>query len=721
MAAKKPSQIFLSRGGMVIGSSGGNLQLGIPPETIKDTMQMEGGVPRTFIVPKAMFDVQHGVALAEMEFPVYYNFFFRKGKTRIVCSAKQRTRIETVMTEALFGPEEADPVPEFAVGENTPGFTDLKSEMEYFRKSMRDGGRVELDDLVEFCVPDRRGKAVFGETEVRFDPHGNIRIYDQGKKIAAIGGDAPVMVRKSPPPRVSLDFQPPVFGVTTLGAGHGFDPNADTSGLILWVNHRGMMVDPPVNSTEKLAAVGVSPKRIDKIILTHCHADHDAGTLQKIFQEGKIHLYTTRTIYRSFMKKAAALTGIEAGRLERLVDFYPVCIGKPEIIGGGIFHFHYTLHSIPTIAIQASLAGKSLVYSSDTMNDPQFINQLHAEGVLTKNRRDFLLNFPWDRDLVFHEAGIPPIHTPMSYLCSLPRDVRKRMYLVHVNPDSVPEGCGLRIAPTGLTNTVDLGVSPMPREEAVEMLDVFTGVELFAQLPLEKAREFLLSARVSEHRASDIIFSRGDVGDAFYIVMSGEIDIVLHDRILTTYDAGGYFGEKCLFSDEKRTATARVKTDAKLLSIQKEEMLSLIRGTAAESLLHQIADFQNVELRDAVQDNPILDSLSSTQKTRLHGLIRPFSRALQSGEVIALKGSAAGCAYLIREGGVDVYHRRSRIATLSRGGLFGVRKIFRPKEKKNFLFVARGKTALYCIEHDGLKRYLEDNPGVYVKMYHSLY
>ena len=140
------------------------------------------------------------------------------------------------------------------------------------------------------------------------------------------------------------------------------------------------------------------------------------------------------------MKKAAALTGIEAGLLERLVDFYPVCIGKPVIIGGGAFHFHYTLHTIPTIAIQASLSGKSLVYSSDTMNDPNFIKQLYADGVLTKNRRDFLLNFPWDRDLVFHEAGVPPIHTPMSYLCSLPEDVRKRMYLVHVNPDSVPDG-----------------------------------------------------------------------------------------------------------------------------------------------------------------------------------------------------------------------------------------------------------------------------------------
>jgi len=720
MAERKPSQIFLSRGGVLIPTSGGNLQLGIPPETIKDTMRIEGGVPRTFIVPKAMFDVQHGVALAEMEFPVYYNFFFRKSKTRIVCSEKQRKRIETVIAEALFGPAEVDPVLEFACGEYTPGFTDLKAEMSYFRKSMIEGRCADLGDLIEFCVPDRRGKAAFGETEVRFDRRGNIRVYDRGKKIASFGGDAPVMVRKTPLARVSLGFQPPIFGVTTLGAGHGFDPGADTSGLILWVNRRGIMVDPPVNSTEKLAALGVSPKRIDKIILTHCHADHDAGTLQKIFQEGKIHLYTTRTIYGSFMKKAAALTGIEAGLLERLVDFYPVCIGKPEIIGGGAFHFHYTLHTIPTIAIQASLSGKSLVYSSDTMNDPNFIQQLYADGVLTKNRRDFLLNFPWDRDLVFHEAGVPPIHTPMSYLCSLPEDVRKRMYLVHVNPDSVPDGCGLRIAPTGLANTVDLGASPMPREEAVEMLEAFSGVEWFGQMPLTKAREFLLAASVTHHRASDIIFSKGDAGEAFCIVMSGEIDIVLEDRILTTYDAGGYFGEKCLFSDEARTATARAKTDVKLLSIRKEEMLNLIRGTAAESLLRQIADFQNVELRDAVKDNQILDSLSSTQKTRLHGLIRPFPGTLHTGDVIASKGSDARCVYMIREGRVDVYHRRSRIATLSRGDLFGVKKIFRPKEK-NFSFVAGEKTALYFIEQDGLRRYMEDNPGVYVKLYHSPY
>lgn len=38
---------------------------------------------------------------------------------------------------------------------------------------------------------------------------------------------------------------PPEFGITVLGASHGFDPSGNTSGYIIWINGRGIMVDPP--------------------------------------------------------------------------------------------------------------------------------------------------------------------------------------------------------------------------------------------------------------------------------------------------------------------------------------------------------------------------------------------------------------------------------------------------------------------------------------------
>ena len=50
------------------------------------------------------------------------------------------------------------------------------------------------------------------------------------------------------------------------------------------------------------------PRRVDAVILTHCHADHDAGVFQKVREEARVNLYTTPTILGSFLRKYVALT-----------------------------------------------------------------------------------------------------------------------------------------------------------------------------------------------------------------------------------------------------------------------------------------------------------------------------------------------------------------------------------------------------------------------------
>ena len=46
-------------------------------------------------------------------------------------------------------------------------------------------------------------------------------------------------------------------------------------------------------------------------------------------------------------------------------------------------------------------------------------------------------------DLLLHESGAPPIHTPLNVLQALPEEVKRRLYVVHTS--ALPEGCGLRI------------------------------------------------------------------------------------------------------------------------------------------------------------------------------------------------------------------------------------------------------------------------------------
>jgi hypothetical protein len=59
-----------------------------------------------------------------------------------------------------------------------------------------------------------------------------------------------------------------------------------------------------------------------------------------------------------------------------------------------------------------------------------------------------------DCDVLLHEAGAPPIHTPLSVLQALPEHVKERLYVVHSS--ALPPDSGLRVAPTGTAGTIRL-------------------------------------------------------------------------------------------------------------------------------------------------------------------------------------------------------------------------------------------------------------------------
>lgn len=57
-------------------------------------------------------------------------------------------------------------------------------------------------------------------------------------------------------------------------------------------------------------------------------------------------------------------------------------------------------------------------------------------------------------NLLLHESGAPPIHTPLEVLQSLPQEVKDRLFVVHTS--ALPKDCDLRVAPTGTAGTLRL-------------------------------------------------------------------------------------------------------------------------------------------------------------------------------------------------------------------------------------------------------------------------
>ena len=292
---KKGEIVKLNRGGLLVDTSIGYIQVGSPPETIKDTMSFEKGVPLYFCLPKKFFNRNKGISVAEVEFPLYFNFFIRQRKTTLICSKEHKNIFMSVLREALFGPAEFNIVADYD-DPLDPTIPNMKKEMDYFRANL------EVGSLVDFKVFDEERKVEIDGCVIEIDENHDFYISDEeyGYNKLKVPGEIEYNVTFDLGTVPTQPYKPPKFGITCLGPSHGFDPIDNTSGFIIWINQRGIMIDPPVNTTEWLERSNVNPKLLDSVILTHTHADHDAGTFQKILEERKITIYATKTVMESW-------------------------------------------------------------------------------------------------------------------------------------------------------------------------------------------------------------------------------------------------------------------------------------------------------------------------------------------------------------------------------------------------------------------------------------
>jgi len=519
------------------------MQVGAPPATIKDTIVTEESVPQMFILPLELFNWQKGINVADMEFPIYFNFFIKQQKTSVICTEEQGRRLAVAMTEAVFGPRSVDLNNDAFQADDDVFVPDIRGELAFFRRGLK------LSDMMEIKTFDKKYRIEIEGVTISKTEEDSFRFSVDGKEFAEVPAKVHYTPQYSIGEQLPEPFIPPRFGVTCLGPSNGFDPNDNTSGFIIWLNGNGIMIDPPVNSTEWLVRSNVNPKFIDSIILTHCHADHDAGTFQKILEESRVTIYTTPTIMRSFLTKYSAFSGESFEYLQKLFSFHPVYIGRSFYLHGGQFYINYAVHSIPTMGFRLTFQDKTFVYSSDHQGDPEVQKELREKGLISDERLEELRSFPWDSDVIYHEAGIAPLHTPVSYLNSLPKSVQKKIVVYHIAAKGFPskKETALSRATFGIENTLYFDVKAPAYEEAYRSLDVLKHLDFFTTLPVNKVQQFLTIVESKRFKRGQKIIERGNRGEYFFIIRSGnarvDTDQLLRSKYLGAYE---YFGEVAL-------------------------------------------------------------------------------------------------------------------------------------------------------------------------------
>jgi len=120
---------------------------------------------------------------------------------------------------------------------------------------------------------------------------------------------------------------------------------------------------------------------------------------------------------------------------------------------------------------------------------------------------------------------------------------------------------------------------PVPVRE----LQLLRGIEIFKPLPppvLESLAQALSPVRVEAGRE---VFREGEMGDRFYIVADGEVEIVQDGQVVNLTGPGGFFGEISLLRDVPRTATVRARTEVELRALERDEFIAAVTGHAASA------------------------------------------------------------------------------------------------------------------------------------------
>jgi len=102
------------------------------------------------------------------------------------------------------------------------------------------------------------------------------------------------------------------------------------------------------------------------------------------------------------------------------------------------------------------------------------------------------------------------------------------------------------------------------------------GVEMFAPLSLATIETVSRQVDAVHVQAGETVIREGDMGDRFFLVAEGRLDVRCERGAYPSVGAGDVFGEIALLQDVPRTATVTARDDCLLYALDRESFLCAV-------------------------------------------------------------------------------------------------------------------------------------------------
>jgi CRP-like cAMP-binding protein/L-ascorbate metabolism protein UlaG (beta-lactamase superfamily) len=454
----------------------------------------------------------------------------------------------------------------------------LKKEMDLFSIAKEKNKDEFIGSLIDFQIFNKQNAVTIkdageqGKTLklVQAQP-AEFNIHQRGRRKISIN----ILNPDSPPkPDVVRPLEKPFMGVTYLGVGSGFSHKRKNSCLIVWSEGKGIMVDVFSEQNESVLKYGITDKDISYIILSHIHSDHDSGLIEKILSGQRIKLITTRIIFESFLRKMQSISRFPKEVIEEFVDFLEVEAGKEIKLPGfkcTYLLFDYSLHSIPAGRFKVTyrpLGGskKTISHSGDTKYDENLTHRWWEMGNFSRKRRDSILGFVWDGDLIIQEVGGGNLHTELASLTHLDPALAKKVVLVHQHKEPFKHSY-FRFAHEGETDVLIKSRKPRVRTK----LDLIKEVVLFKGVNKTQLAKIVKQSKIQKLKPGSVVFSKNEIGNDFFVILDGFAEIGINKNQSVVYEKGMFFGELAVSTpNPRRRATVKALSDLTLLKIPKK-------------------------------------------------------------------------------------------------------------------------------------------------------
>jgi MFS family permease len=109
-------------------------------------------------------------------------------------------------------------------------------------------------------------------------------------------------------------------------------------------------------------------------------------------------------------------------------------------------------------------------------------------------------------------------------------------------------------------------------------LTLLRGVPMLQVLPLTVLEQVAADLHPMHFAAGEVVISQGAVGDRFYVIGSGEVEVDVSDQVVRRLGPGESFGEVALLRDVPRTADVVAVTDLELYAVGREAFVCAVTG-----------------------------------------------------------------------------------------------------------------------------------------------